>query len=255
MKSCWRDWREGVWLRQATWRRKQDLVSMSCHYESRAAHLKLTRNNLEEVQGEKKKSKQTQKEAIQYTLLFKKAGLSWNCFSAQERSALERHPAYPETPRDIWSNRNSQKSQREAKEGTFGDSMQEKEAATPLNHLRYRRRRRLRWEAQEKQFFRMLSEQPPVSNKTKGTVWHYLTDNPAISFTGNKTWPPLRRQLLKGTRYPRHAGQDKKGHNTHVRRQRSRIQKQIKWETEMDILGLRCRVSSPDWLVLTLMVA
>lgn len=148
VKSCWRDQREGVWMRQVTWWRKQGLVSMSCHYESRAAHLKLTPNNLEEEQGKKKN--QTQKEAIQYTLLFKKAGLPWNCFSAHERALRERHPTYPETPRDTWRNRSGQKSLTEAKEeGRFGDSRQEKEAATQLNHLRYRWRR-LRWEARRK---------------------------------------------------------------------------------------------------------
>lgn len=87
----------------------------------------------------------------------------------------------------------------------------------------------------------MLLEHPPISNKTRGTVWYHLTNYPAISFTVTKTRPPICRQLLKGTRCPMGAGQEKKGHNTPVRRQRSRIQKQIKRETEVEILGRRCR--------------
>ena len=107
---------------------------MSCHYESRAAHLKLTSNDLEEEQGKKT---QTHKEAIQYTLLFKLA--SPGTVSVHERHLKERHPTHPETARDTWRNRSGQKSQTEAKEeGRFGDSRQEKEAATQLNYLRYR---------------------------------------------------------------------------------------------------------------------
>lgn len=58
---------------------------MSCHYESRAAHLKLTPNNLEEEQGKKT---QTHKEAIQYTLLFKLA--SPGTVSVHKRGTLKR---------------------------------------------------------------------------------------------------------------------------------------------------------------------
>lgn len=86
----------------------------------------------------KGKKTQTQKEAIQYTLLFKLA--SPGTVSVHNRGTLKRDTQHTQrqqkTPGGIGVVRKAKQKQKE--EGRFGDSRQEKEAATQLNYLRYR---------------------------------------------------------------------------------------------------------------------